>query len=104
MSNIIDKYPKVFISYAWTNENTVNFVSDLAKRLVQHGVDVIWDKWSLQEGQDKYAFMEKSVNDDSISHVLLICDKAYKERADSRRGGVGDETTVITPKIYQNAP
>ena len=102
MSNIIDKYPKVFVSYAWANENTVNFVSDLAKRLVQHGVDVIWDKWSLQEGQDKYAFMERSVNDDSISHVLLICDKAYKERADSRRGGVGDETTVITPKIYGN--
>jgi len=103
MSNLIDKHPKVFISYSWANENTVNFTSDLAERLVQHGVDVIWDKWSLQEGQDKYAFMERSVNDDSISHVLLICDKAYTERANARHGGVGDETTVITPEIYGNA-
>ena len=102
MSNLIDKHPKVFISYSWANENTVNFTSDLAERLVQHGVDVIWDKWSLQEGQDKYAFMERSVNDDSISHVLLICDKAYKERANARCGGVEDETSVITPKIYGN--
>lgn len=41
MSNLIDKHPKVFISYSWANENTVNFTSDLAERLVQHGVDVM---------------------------------------------------------------
>ena len=103
MSNLTDIHPKVFISYAWANENTSSFVLHLAKRLVQHAVDVVLDRWSLKEGQDKYSFMEKTVNDTSITNVLLVCDKAYKERADDRRGGVGDETTVITPEIYGNA-
>ena len=103
MSNLTDIHPKVFISYAWANNNTTSFVLNLAKRLVQHGVEVVLDRWSLKEGQDKYSFMEKTVNDASITNVLLVCDKAYKERADARRGGVGDETTVITPEIYGNA-
>lgn len=78
MSNLTDIHPKIFISYAWANNNTTSFVLNLAERLVQHGVEVVWDRWSLKEGQDKYSFMEKTVNDDSITNVLLICDKAYK--------------------------
>ena len=103
MSNLTDLHPKIFISYAWANNNTTSFVLNLSRRLSAHGVEVILDRWSLKEGQDKYSFMEKTVNDDSITNVLLVCDKAYKERADARRGGVGDETTVITPEIYGNA-
>ena len=103
MSNLTDIHPKIFISYAWANNNTTSFVLNLSRRLSAHGVEVILDRWSLKEGQDKYSFMEKTVNDASITNVLLVCDKAYKERADARRGGVGDETTVITPELYGNA-
>lgn len=95
-----DKHPKVFVSYAWKNEQTRNGVCELVNRLMHHGVDVVWDKWDLKEGDDKYVFMERSVTDESITNVLIICDKVYKERADRREGGVGDETTVITPEIY----
>jgi len=45
--------------------------------------------------------MERMVADSSISKVLLICDKAYKERADGRKGGVGTETQIISPEIYK---
>lgn len=91
--------PKVFISYSWSVKQRVK---ELADRLSANGVDVIIDFWSLQPGHDKYAFMEQSVNDKSISKVLVICDKSYCEKANSRSGGVGDETAIISPEIYGN--
>lgn len=94
------EHPKIFISYAWSRQKTQDDVLELATRLMQDGVDVVLDKWSLKEGQDKYAFMERCVTDESITQVLIICDQAYKERADRREGGVGDETIVISPEIY----
>ena len=94
-----DRIPKIFISYSWSSDA---LVLDLAKRLVSQGVDVILDKWDLKEGQDKYAFMERCVNDSEITKVLIICDKAYAKKADDRTGGVGDETVIISSEIYGN--
>lgn len=59
-----DGIPKIFISYAWGSSD---LVLELAQRLVSHGVDVVLDKWDLKEGQDKYAFMERCVNDSEIT-------------------------------------
>jgi hypothetical protein len=92
--------PKVFISYSWSNSDRV---LDLAQRLMSDGIDVVLDVWELKEGQDKYAFMERSVTDESISKVLMICDKQYAEKANNREGGVGDETMVISPEVYAKA-
>lgn len=61
------------------------------------------DIWDLKDGQDKYAFMEQCVTDPEIDRVLIICDKGYAEKADHCQGGVGDETTIISPEIYRNA-
>lgn len=69
---------------------------------MSHGVDVVLDKWDLKEGQDKYAFMERCVNDSEITKVLIICDKAYAQKANERTGGVGDETVIISSEIYGN--
>ena len=91
---------KVFISYSWTSKNHEYWVLQLAERLVHNGVDVVLDKWDLAEGQDKYAFMESMVQDSSIDKVLIVCDKGYKEKADGREGGVGTETQIITPALY----
>ena len=97
MSNI---QPKVFISYSWENEQHKEKVEELGVRLRSDGVDVILDIWDLKEGQDKYAFMEQCVNDETINIVLIICDKSYAEKANSRVGGVGNETEIITPQVY----
>ena len=94
-----DKIPKIFISYSWSSDK---LVIPLAERLVSHGVDVVLDKWDLKEGQDKYAFMERCVNDTEISKVLIVCDKAYAQKANDRIGGVGDETVIISSEIYGN--
>lgn len=88
---------KVFISYSWAVQARV---VELAERLVANGIDVILDVWDLKPGNDKYAFMEQSVNDPSVHKVLIICDQTYTTKADARQGGVGDETVIISPEIY----
>lgn len=93
--------PKVFISYSWSSEEHVDWVLNLAKKLKNDGVTVIIDRWSLKPGQDKNDFMEKMVKDDSVNKVLIICDKQYSIKADSRKGGVGIESQIISPKIYE---
>lgn len=95
-----DKIPKVFISYSWSSDA---LVLELAQRLVSHGVEVVLDKWDLKEGHDKYAFMERCVNDQEITKVLIVCDKAYAQKANDRTDGVGDETVIISSEIYGNA-
>ena len=94
------KTPKVFISYSWTSEEYRESVIALATQLCHDGVDVVLDVWDLKTGQDKYVFMEQSVTDPSIDYVLILCDKKYAEKANSRQGGVGDETAIISAKVY----
>lgn len=92
--------PKLFISYSWTNVDHEAWVINLASDLRQNGVDVVLDKWDLKEGHDAHAFMEKMVGDPEIKKVLLVCNKAYAEKADGRSGGVGTETQIISSEIY----
>lgn len=88
---------KVFISYSWKVQEKV---IELANRLIANGIDVLIDVYDLKEGHDKYAFMEQSVNDETVDNVLIICDRSYMEKANDRSGGVGDETVIISPEIY----
>jgi hypothetical protein len=99
----MDKINRVFLSYSWSTPDHERWVVDLAERLVANGVDVELDKWFLKEGNDKYVFMEEMVKSADIDKVLIILDKTYKEKADSREGGVGTETQIISPQIYKNA-
>ena len=94
--------PKLFISYSWSSPEHEQWVHNLATELVDAGVDVIYDKWNLKEGHDAYAFMEKMVTDPEIQKVAIICDRQYAEKADGRSGGVGTETQIISPEIYEN--
>lgn len=94
-----DRIPKAFISYSWSSDK---IALELAQRLTSHGVDVVIDKWDLKEGQDKYEFMERCVNDQEITKVLIICDKIYAQKANDRIGGVGDETVIISSELYGN--
>ncbi|TGM99679.1 SEFIR domain-containing protein [Leptospira yasudae] len=96
-------HPKVFISYCWSSVEHEYFVIELATELrVKFGIDIILDKWDLKEGHDKLAFMEQKIREPDIK-VLMICDKKYKEKADSREGGVGTEAQIITPNLYKQS-
>jgi hypothetical protein len=93
--------PKLFISYSWSSPEHEQWVHNLTTELVEAGIDVIFDKWDLKEGHDAYAFMEKMVTDPEIQKVAIICDRQYAEKADGRSGGVGTETQIISPEIYE---
>lgn len=103
-SNKTSEYNKtVFISYSWVPDSNKEWVRGLAKRLEQDGVSVVIDYKDLKLGHDKYAFMERIVADKTIDKVLIICNKSYKGKSDGRKGGVGDESAIITPQVYGNA-
>ena len=93
--------PKVFISYAWGSEEYQNKVLAFVSQLRSDGIDTVFDKWDLIEGNDTYAFMEKCVTDPSVTNVLMLLDPIYAKKADDHSGGVGTETQIISAKIYQ---
>lgn len=92
--------PKVFISYSWTSEEYKEVVLQLADKLRRDGVDVTLDQWDLKPGNDRFVFMEHSI--EQSDKVLVLCDKGYVDKAANRKGGVGTETTIITPEVYGN--
>ena len=93
--------PKVFISYAWGSEEYQNKVLAFVTQLRGDGIDTVFDKWDLTEGNDTNAYMERCVNDPSITNVLVLIDPVYAQKADDHSGGVGTETQIISAKIYQ---
>lgn len=97
------KPPTVFVSYSWTSDEYAERVVDFVTDLRNAGIEVVFDRYDLTEGQDKHAFMERTVTDPTVDRVLILCDPLYAEKADGRRGGVGTETLIISPKVYASA-
>lgn len=91
--------PVIFISYAWESDAHSKWVSQLADLLAKSGFEVVFDR-NLSFGDDFTKFMETIR---SARFVLLICTPAYFERANSRSGGAGYETGIITSEIYSNS-
>ncbi len=87
------KNPRVFISYTGTDLNHRSWVRKLACRLRDNGVDARIDMFHLRPGHDLHQWMTNEVI--MADKVLLICDKYYAEKADTRRSGVGWETMII---------
>ena len=46
--------------------------------------------------------MESMVSDTEIRKVIIISDKKYAEKSNSRTAGVGTEAQIISPEIYAN--
>ena len=93
--------PKVFISYAWGDDEYQNLVLAFVSQLVRDGINVVFDKWDLTEGNDTDAFMEKCVTDSSITNVLMLLDPLYAKKADEHSGGVSTETQIISAQVYK---
>ena len=93
--------PKIFISYSWSSSHHQEMVKYWADRLIADGIDVILDIYDLNEGDNKYAFMESMVTDNSVTHVLVVCDSKYTEKANARAAGVGTESQIISSEVYK---
>src|SRR5262249_22467803 len=66
-------------------------------RLRSDGVDVTLDQWHLVPGDQLPEFMERAVRESN--YVLIVCTHKYKERSNSRQGGVGYEGDIITAEV-----
>lgn len=95
-------YKKIFVSYSWTPEENKKWVMHLVEKMQGDGIRVVIDYQDLKPGHDKLAFIERAVSDETIDKVLIICNRTYKEKADERKGGVGDESAIISPYVYGN--
>jgi len=93
--------PKCFVSYSWTSEEFKSQIVDWCERLCQDGIDILLDQWALGEGEDKYHFMERMVTDESVSKVLIFSDAEYQRKANSKTGGVGTESQIISDDLYK---
>ena len=100
MNKKIDFQPKVFLSYSWSSEGHKQRVREWSGRLLGDGVETVLDQHDLNEGDDKYAFMESMVTDDTVTNVIVVCDKEYAEKSDARESGVGTESQIISAEIY----
>lgn len=92
--------PKVFISYSWSSKTHQQHIKEMAERLAADGVETVVDIYDLKEGDDKYHYMERMVQDKSVTHVLVVCDEKYSRKADRREAGVGVESMIISQEIY----
>jgi len=89
--------PRVFISYAWEDDEHRSWVKSLATKLRADGVETVLDQWELAPGDQLARFMEKSVRESDF--VLIICTPKYKEKSDARSGGVGYEGDVMAAEV-----
>jgi hypothetical protein len=92
--------PRALLSYSWDGPEHREWVTQLAERLQgQSGVQVIFDRWYLNPGDDRLHFMERAIADSDF--VIVICTPNYAERANTRQGGVGYESMVITGELAE---
>lgn len=97
---MMDSAPKVFVSYSWSSEEHKSWVLKLATDLRDQGVDVCLDRWDLKEGMDKFHFMESMITNPEMRKIVIVCDKVYTEKSNSRIGGVGTESEIISSELY----
>lgn len=90
--------PKCFISYSWDSDNHKKWVRNLATHLSENGVLVYLDQWDVRPGLDLPQYMETAVR--NSDHVLLICTPAFGAKANTGKGGVGYEKSVVTGEIF----
>ncbi|WP_207643567.1 DegT/DnrJ/EryC1/StrS family aminotransferase [Butyrivibrio sp. AE2032] len=97
MSNIIAGIVRGQMPYLQQHIEQKKAIYERYKEGLKH-LPVRMNPYDEKESQDKYAYMEQCVTDDSIDKVLILSDQLYAKKADKREGGVGKETTIISPE------
>ncbi|KFC21534.1 SEFIR domain-containing protein [Chryseobacterium sp. FH1] len=91
----IKKFKKIFITYAWTDEEFNSKVISFVNFLREKGFDAFMDKKESQE-EASINFNEMMIKGiDKSDKVIVILNEVYKERADNFIGGVGTEFKII---------
>jgi predicted ATPase len=96
---------RVFISYAWEDDDYKVLVNSLARRLREDGVNARLDQWHL-EGLTIPEFMDREVR--LANKVLVVCSPQYREKVHAmeegkRITGTGWESMLVTSRIWASA-
>ena len=76
---------RVFISYAWEDDEYRHWVAQLASQLRKDGVNARLDHWHLQEGQTIPEFMNSEVR--QADKVLVLCSPKYRQKVHAMEDG-----------------
>ena len=93
--------PRVFVSYSHDSSEHKAWVQRLATDLRSGGIEVVIDRWGIRPGEDAPNFMERSIRE--AAKVVVICTPAYVVKANSRTGGAGYESVLVTAELVQSA-
>jgi len=90
---------KVFVTYAWGNEEHNEQVISFTNHLRENGFDAFNDSYLIQKSAstDLQAMMLKNIHE--ANKVIVILTKRYAEKADKLEGGVGIEYQLILKDI-----
>lgn len=91
------KRPRVFISYAWEDEENNNWIQEFAHTLMNKGINVYIDRKDLNYGDSISKFIDNNI--EKADYILVICTKKYKEKSELRIGGVGYEVNIFANHV-----
>ncbi len=102
---LIEKQMKekdVFVTYSWDNEEHNDKVLSFTNFLRDKGFIAEVDKLVSQKesATDFYKMMHQAMTD--YKKVIIVLSKGYKEKANSFKGGVGTEYSLIIKDIEEN--
>ena len=101
-SPIEKRFKRVFISYAGSGLEHINWIIEIATKLRHHGIDARLDRWHLRHGMELPQWMTNEL--EMADKVLIISDELYREKADGQVGGVGWETRIIQGDMLDLPP
>lgn len=95
--------PRVFISYAWEDEDYRGWVQRLATALRRDGVDARLDEWDQEPGQDFVAFMNTQAS--RADRILVIGSPGYRAKVEAHEAGeapagVGWEAGLLAAHVF----
>jgi SEFIR domain len=100
---MVDRHPRVFISYSHDSDDHADRVLTLANRLRAEGIDVTLDQYEISPPEGWPSWMERQVRDSDF--VLVVCTEIYLRRAERREDpgaghGVIFESTLSLQHLY----
>lgn len=92
---------KVFISYAWEDQDFSEKILNFSNTLREHGIDATIDQYEENPDQGWPIWMENQI--DNSDFVLIVCTKTYLEKFKQQQSGKGVtwECGTIYQKLYE---
>ncbi|MBS0359522.1 MAG: tetratricopeptide repeat protein [Proteobacteria bacterium] len=89
---------KIFISYAWEEDDTHSrWVTNLAKDLKKAGLEILFDKYDGVPGEDLTSLIEKSIKD--AAFILVIGTKEYLKKCEQREEVKDSRAPVVSAEM-----